>query len=106
MSNLKNDPEIIQFRAAAGNVQGFGNTPYDALEALMQNLETGLAIPIVVWPYNQGDEYFTDAQQQRLQELKARRDTLTAAEQQELEQLVEASFDATIRTQSLQRFKS
>jgi hypothetical protein len=107
VSTLKTDPKTIQFRAAAGNVQGFGSTPHDALEALMQNLKTRVATPIVIWPYNQGDEHFTDAQQRRLEELKARHGALTPSEHQELEQLVEASFDATIaRTQSLQRLKS
>jgi hypothetical protein len=51
---------------------------------------------IVTWPYNQGDAFFTNAQQIRLQELKSRRDTLTQVEREEWEQLVEASFDATI----------
>jgi hypothetical protein len=88
-------------------VQGLGETPRDALEALMLGIQSDIPTPIVIWPYNQGDEFFTDSQQQRLQELKARRGTLTESEQQELEQLVEAAFNATItRTQSLQRIKS
>ena len=47
-------------------------------------------------------QFFSEAQQARLQELKGRRDTLTDAERQEWERLVEAAFDATVaRTQSL-----
>ncbi len=51
---------------------------------------------------NKGDAFFTDAQQARLQELKRRLETLTAAEYAELEGLIKAAFDATIaRTKSL-----
>ena len=107
MSDLKANPEIAKFRATSGSVQGLGETPRDALEALMQHLPSDIPTPIVIWPYNQGDVFFTDVQQRRLQKLKARQNTLTTSEQQELEHLVEAAFDATIfRTQSLQRIKS
>ncbi|MES2464785.1 MAG: hypothetical protein V4671_29830 [Armatimonadota bacterium] len=107
MSHLKSREDAARFRAAAGEVQGLGETPRDALEALMERVPSDISTPIVIWPYNREDEFFTQAQQDRLQELKSRRDTLTATEQQELEQLVEAAFDATIaRTQNLQRVKS
>ena len=96
-----------QFRATAGTQQGFGATPQKALNALMASLTDDTPTPIVIWPYNRGDAFFSDAQQARLQELKSRRDTLTEAEQAEWESLVEASFDATIaRTQTLQLVKS
>ncbi len=107
MSHVKTSPETARFRAAAGGVQGLGETPRDALEALMIRLQSDIPTPIVIWPYNRGDEFFTDSQQQRLQELKAKRETLTTSERQELEELVEAAFDAAImRTQTLQRIKS
>jgi hypothetical protein len=81
-------------------VAGLGSTPHEALAALMVLLPHDAPTPIVIWPYNQGDAFFTDAQQARLQELKNRRETLTEEEREEWEQLVEASFDATIaRTQ-------
>jgi hypothetical protein len=99
--------ENAQFRATAGAQQGFGATPQTALDALMARLPADAPMPIVIWPYNRGDAFFTDAQQARLQELKGRRDTLTAAEREEWEQLVEAEFDATIaRTQALPLVKS
>jgi hypothetical protein len=103
MSNL----ETAQFRATAGTIHGFGATPHEALDSLMDHLSGDAPTPIVIWPFNRGDAFFTEAQQARLQELKGRKATLTEAERNELEQLVEASFDATIaRTQAIQPAKS
>lgn len=94
--------ETAQFRAMAGAYQGFGTTPQLALSALISQLPDEPPTPIVIWPYNRGDFFFTDTHQARLEELKGRRDTLTADEYDEWEHLVEASFEATIdRTQVL-----
>ncbi len=94
--------ESARFRATTGPKEGFGTTPQEALNALMQHLSDNDYSPIVIWPYNLGDAYFTDAQQARLQELKSRQETLTAEERTELEGLIAASFDATIaRTKAL-----
>lgn len=99
--------ETARFRATAGAQQGFGATPQEALDTLLSRLPDGLTAPIVIWPYNRGDAFFTDAQQARLQELKRRRDALTEAEREEWERLVEASFEAAIaRTQALPLVKS
>ncbi len=96
-----------KFRATTESLQGFGTTPQEALIALMQRLSGDAATPIVIWPYNRGDAFFTDAQQARLQELKMRRDSLTLQERAELESLVAFAFDATIaRTQALPLAKS
>jgi len=75
------DVETARYRACAGKVQGFGVTPFDALQALMKRLPGDAPTPIVIWPFNQGDTFFTDAQQERLQELKARGETLSPSEQ-------------------------
>lgn len=73
----------------------------------MLRLPDNAPTPIVIWPYNRGDAFFTETQQARLQELKSRRDTLTDSEREELESLIEAAFDATIsRTQALPLVKS
>lgn len=94
--------EMAQFRATAGNEQEFGATPQEALNALMARLPDDVPTPIVIWPYNRGDAFFSAEQQARLQHLKGRRDKLTEAEREEWERLVEASLDATIsRTQSM-----
>ena len=99
--------ETAHFRATAGTQQGFGKTPQRALSALMALLPDDTPTPIVIWPYNRGDAFFTEAQQARLEELKSRRETLTEEERSELERLVEAAFDATIaRTQALSVVKS
>ncbi|MCW3100978.1 MAG: hypothetical protein JWL77_6596 [Chthonomonadaceae bacterium] len=99
--------QTAHFRVIAGDEQDFGATPQEALNALMTRLAGNAFTPIVILPYNQGDAFFTQTQQDRLQELKGRRETLTAAEQEEWEQLVAASFDATInRTQALPIVKS
>lgn len=96
-----------QFRATADSRQGFGAAPQEALDALMSRLPAPAATPIIIWPYNRGDAYFSDAQQARLEELKSRADTLTEAEREEWEGLVEASFEATVnRTQALPLTKS
>ena len=91
----------VQFRACAGESQGFGATPAEALSDLLGKLSSE-SLPIVIWPFNQGDRFFGEAQQTRLKELKARREELSPAERDELERLIEASFDATIaRTQAM-----
>jgi hypothetical protein len=100
-----NPLETAQFRACAGQVQGFGITPREALEDLLTRFSTEAPTPIVILPFNRGDSFFTDAQQERLRELKAN-DNRTNEENNELESLIETTFDATIaRTQSLQQVK-
>lgn len=86
----------MQFRASAGKDQGIGSTPGEALNDLLGRLGDAVLIPIVIRPFNRGDQYFTEEQQQRLVALRSRLEELTPAERKEWEQLVEASFDATI----------
>lgn len=98
-----NIQETAQFRAVAGSLQGVGNTPQSALGALLERLTDDAPTPIVIWPYNRGDAFFSTEQHARMEELKRRRATLSAVERAELEQLVEDAFDATIsRTQAVQ----
>jgi hypothetical protein len=85
-----------RFRATAGTLQGFGTTPQQALAALMRRMSGAASVPIVIWPYNQGDTYFSEEQHARLQELKQRREALTVEERAELEELVAAAFDASV----------
>jgi hypothetical protein len=92
--------ETAQFRATSGSEQAFGVTPEEAVHELMAKIKD-VDRPIIIWPYNRGDAFFSDAQQARLRELRDRLESLSKEERQELEQLVEASFDATIaRTQA------
>ena len=85
-----------RFRATTGTIEAFGATPQEALAALMPRLTGDPFSPIVIWPYNLGDAYFTDAQQARLQDLKTFQETLTAEEEAELESLIGAAFDAAV----------
>jgi hypothetical protein len=92
--------EEAKYRAMAGPDQAFGTTPQEALNALMQSAPHAAALPIIIWPYNQGDAFFTEEQQARLQTLKQRGAVLTSEEHEELERLIASAFDATIaRTQ-------
>jgi len=94
--------ETARFRATTGPQEAFGETPQEAVTALMQQLPSDAFSPITIWPYNLRDAYFSDAQQARLQELKSRRVTLTPEECAELEGLIEASLKATVgRTQAI-----
>ena len=73
----------------------------------MARLPRDAFIPVVIWPYNQGDVFFTGSQQARLADLKSRRNSLTDEERKEWEELLEASFEATIaRYQFLPLVKS
>lgn len=94
--------ENAQFRACSGDKQGFGATLREALDSLMEHLTGDVPTPIVIWPFNRGDAFFTDAQHGRLQDLKSRREILTDAERDELERLVETEFEAAaLRTQTI-----
>lgn len=84
----------MQFRASAGKTQGIGSTPGEALNDLLGRLGDAVRIPIVIRPFNRGDQYFTEAEQQRLVALRSRLEELMPAEREEWEQLVAASFDA------------
>jgi len=101
------EPAIIydkaKYRATVGKSQGLGRTPSEALNDLIGNLGDAVQTPIVIWPYDCGDQYWSEAQQQRLVDLRSRMETLTVAEREEWERLIEMSFDATIaRTQATQ----
>ncbi len=87
--------------------QEFGATPQEALSALLQRLPPDTPAPIVIWPFNRGDAFWTDAQQTRLQDLKSRHDALSPAERSEIEELIASSFEATLaRTQTVPSVKS
>jgi hypothetical protein len=88
--------EAAQFRASVGKNQGLGRTPSEAVDDLLRHLGDAIPTPIVIWPYNRGDQYWSEAQQQRLLDLRSRSETLTIAEREEWERLAEASLEAAI----------
>ncbi len=94
------------YRATSGEKQGLGTTPGEALSALLAQLSSEPELPITIWPFNRGDSFFSNEQQNRLKELKSRSNSLTAAEHTELENLVATSFEASIaRAQSQKHVK-
>ena len=93
-----------RFRAIAGNRQAVGRTMGEALDALMADWGDDIQETAVFIQRFEPDAYFTAAQYHRMQELLARRATLTAEERGELEALIDAELDATIaRTEGLMR---
>src|SRR4051794_20847959 len=100
-----------RYRAVAGKAQGVGKTAGEALDALAAQLGEGDGGMLLVVRYRRPDEFFTAAQQERLQELMTRwrtaRDsgsTLPPEEQADLDALVEAELAAaTARAAALSR---
>jgi hypothetical protein len=90
------------YRAVAGTHQAVAKTAGAALDALTAKLPPEESGTLVVVQNHRADRFFTGAQQQRLEELMRRwrteRDSgrsLTAAEQAELEDLIEAEVRAS-----------
>jgi hypothetical protein len=90
------------YRAIAGNKESSGKTAGQALDAITGQLEATDSVTLVVLQHLQPDQFFTAQQQQRLAELMVRwrlaRDggsAFSAAEQSELQALVEAETRAT-----------
>ena len=93
-----------RFRAVAGNRQSVGRTMGEALDALTADWGDDIQETVVFIQRFQPDAYFTAAQYCRMQELLARRATLTTAERDELGTLIDAELAATVaRTESLIR---
>jgi len=95
------------FRAVAGNRESFGRTRGEALDALMADWGDDIEETAVLIQRFGPDAYLTQAQYDRMQELLARRSTLSTEERAELESLIDVELDATVaRTKSLVRQRS
>jgi len=88
--------QVVRFCATADNNRGYGETPQEALDELMGKLHDEPESPIIISRFNRGDAFFTDAQQQRLLELRQRLGELSETERSELENLIDQSLDATV----------
>lgn len=49
--------ETAQFCATVGNSRRLGRTPSEAVNNLLGHFGNVIPTPIVIWPYNRGDEY-------------------------------------------------
>lgn len=93
-----------RFRAVAGEKESFGNTMGEALDALTERLDEPRN-DAVVWVHDfRPDEFFTAAQQKRMSELMQKLraaqngdDVISPDEQAELEELVNAELEASVR---------
>jgi hypothetical protein len=95
-----------QFRATCGNRHSVGRTMGEALDALAADWGEEIEGAAVFIQRFRPDAYFTQTQFDRMQDLLARRATLTAEERAELEGLIDAELDATVaRTAPLVRVR-
>jgi hypothetical protein len=100
----KDEKTEPQFVAIAGDRRSIGRTMGEALDALTADWGEDASETAVFIQRFQPDPHFTEAQYCRMQELLARRATLSPAERAELEALIDTEVDATIaRTATLTR---
>jgi len=97
-------PNSKTYRAVAGARESVGSTPGKALDGLIDLLDEGDSGTLVIVQHLRPDRFFTEEQQERMGELMSRwrtaRDageTLTPAEEAELESLVEEEVQAARR---------
>lgn len=88
--------DSAKFIARSGNLRAVGRTMGEALDALASQWgEITQAVPVIIQHFG-ADRFFTQAQYDRMQELRGRIGTLSAEEQGELESLIDAELEATI----------
>lgn len=92
----ENETGEPRFRAIAGSRQSLGRTMGEALDALTAAWGDSVQETVVLIHRFQPDQYFTQAQYDRMQDLLARRTALTPEERAELEALLDAEVDATV----------
>jgi hypothetical protein len=87
-------PEEKNFRAVAGKKESVGRTAGEALDALTAQLDEEERGTLVIIQNRRSDKFFNASQQKRLTSLMEKRkaQTLSAAEENELENLVEAEL--------------
>src|SRR5215212_1930691 len=97
-------PEEKNFRAVAGKKESIGRTAGEALDALTAQLDEEETGTLVIIQNRRSDDFFDASQQNRLTSLMKKRktETLSAGEEAELENLVEAELNgARQRTKEL-----
>jgi hypothetical protein len=88
-------PEEKNYRAVAGKKESVGRTAGEALDALTSQLDEEESGTLVIIQNRRSDKFFNASQQTRLTSLMEKRktQTLSAAEETELENLVEAELN-------------
>ncbi|HLM01892.1 MAG TPA: hypothetical protein VK400_12620 [Pyrinomonadaceae bacterium] len=88
-------PEEKNFRAVAGEKESIGRTAGEALDALTAQLDEEETGTLVIVQNRRSDKFFNASQQKRLTSLMEKRktDTLSAAEETELENLIETELN-------------
>jgi hypothetical protein len=101
ISVLSSSPNGTGFRAVSNGSQATGDTPGQAIDALVAQTGGATGTTLIIVQPAAGDEFFTDDQRRRLGELMARwraaRDAgtvLSADEQAELDALTAAELRA------------
>jgi hypothetical protein len=91
-----------RFRAISGPHQSVGRTPGEALDALLAQEGEPIEASAILIQRFAPDAYFTQPDYDRMQELLARRASLSATENDELDTLIDRELDATVaRTDAL-----
>lgn len=92
-------PEEKNFRAIAGKKESIGRTAGEALDALTTQLDETETGTLVIIQNRRPDMFFNASQQKRLTSLLEKRKTnmLSAAEETELENLVETELNGARR---------
>ena len=88
--------ENAKFIAWAGNLRAGGRTTGEVLDALASKWgDITRTVPVIVQHFGP-DRFFTQAQYDRMQELRTRIGTLSTKELTELNSLNDAELDATV----------
>lgn len=101
---LPNNQNGKSFRAVSGEMESFGETVGEAIDAMTKQLKNGATDTLVIVQRFQPDEFFSAEQQSRLSYLmekmrdaRDRNEGLPSEEQTELESLIEAELEGSGR---------
>ena len=94
------DVQAPRFRAVAGRRQSVGRTAGEALDALLAQEGDSVESSAILVQRFIPDSFFTQAQYDRMRELFDRRASLNANESDELDALIDAELDATVKRTS------
>ncbi len=94
------DLQAPRFRAVAGRRQSVGRTAGEALDALLAQEGDSIESAAILIQRFIPDSYFTQAQYDRMRALLDRRASLQADENDELDALIDAELDATVKRTS------